>query len=341
MALSLPVIQDPKKKYSRCPGSTLCPTCPLFVENDGPCSGCTKSYRDRCLQGRCNSRCNRCGGGLHAVVPAACGRSPLRDEWAKIILPPLKRYRPDPVKISTPLIPVTYGQADARRIPEKFPYIDAWAVPVHKAMNLDGEFRSRDMKDYLGLVRGQKLILSTAGPDDFMEMLWEKGESLDYRGHGFDYWFPAHFSVYDNDSKFYQFFNARRQQMHARKIKSQFVWFRLGEHIPVSWLGPIRKSPSVLISCQQMYWQFNRELLRREILIADRLFPLTTEFFLLGAGYGTPIQEGRRVHEIHTGWLVRALKGRDMKEIPRPHLSRRRLLSRNLRDLYRTVSERR
>ena len=341
MTLSLPVIQDPKRKYSRCPGSTLCPTCPLFVENDGPCSGCTNSYRDRCLQGRCYSRCNVCGGGLHAVVPAACGRSPLRDEWAKIILPPLKRYLPEPVKISTPLIPVIYGQADARRIPEKFPHIDAWAVPVHKAMSLKGEFRSADMKDYLGLTRGQKLILSTAGPDDFMEMLWEKGDSLDYRRHGFDYWFPAHFSVYDNDSKFYQFFNARRQQIHARKTRSQFVWFRLGEHIPVSWLGPIRKSPSVLISCQQMYRRFNRELLLREIAIADRLFPITTEFFLLGAGYGAPIKDGRRVHEIHTGWLVRGLKGYDMKEIPRPQLSRRRLLSRNLRELYRAVCERR
>jgi hypothetical protein len=342
MAKSLPVLQGPQEKqFSACPGRALCPGCPLFAENGGPCSGCTDSYRERCLQGNCYSGCNSCGGGVHAVVVAACGRSPLRDEWAKIILPPLKPYSPAPVSIQTPLIPVIYGQRDARRIPELFPRIDAWAVPVHKAMSVQGRFRSADMKDYLGLSGNQKLILSTAGPDDFMEMLWEKGETLDYRGHGFDYWFPAHFSVYDNDSKFYQFFNARRQQIHARKVKSQFVWFRLGEHIPLGWIEPIRKCPSVLISCQQMYSRFNRELLRREIEIADRSFAHSTRFFLLGAGYGAPVRPGRVVHEIHSYWLVRAMKGYDVKGVPRPGLSRRHLLRKNLKDLYREVAGRR
>lgn len=278
---------------------------------------------------------------MHAVVPAACGRSPLRDEWAKIILPRLRPYHPDPVSISTPLIPVIYGQTEARHVPERFPEIDAWAVPVHKAMNIKGVFRSRDMKDYLGLARGQKLILSTAGPDDFMEMLWEKGENLDYRGHGFDYWFPAHFSVYDNDSKFYQFFSARRQQIHARKVNSQFVWFRLGEHIPLSWIEPIRQCPSVLISCQQMYSRQNRELLRREIEIADRTFALSTTFFLLGSGYGAPISRERKVHEIHSRWIVSSFKGYDMNDMPCKRLSHRQLLRKNLKDLYRTVSKRR
>lgn len=342
MANPLPILQQaPEMQRVSCPGRALCPGCPLFVENGGPCSGCTDSYQERCLQGRCYPYCNFCGGGEHAVVPAACGRSPLRDEWAKIILPPLKRYRPDPVEIRTPLIPVIYGQSDARQIPQKFPHIDAWAIPVHKAMSLQARFRSEDMKDYLGLSPDQKLILSTAGPDDFMEMLWEKGEDLDYRRYGFDYWFPAHFSVYDNDSKFYQFFNARRQQIHARKIKSQFVWFRLGEHVPVSWLGPIRNSSSVLISGQQMYSKFNRDLLHREIQIADKLFHLATTFYLLGAGYGAPIRKGRRVREIHSKWLLTALKGNNLRNKPRPGLSRRQLLRRNLKDLYLEVCERR
>lgn len=278
---------------------------------------------------------------MHAIVPAACGRSPLRDDWAKLVLESFEPYHPEPICISTLLIPVIYGQADARHIPEEFPYIDAWAVPVHKAMNIHARFRSKDMKDYLGLSSGQKLILSTAGPDDFMEMLWERAETLDYREHGFDYWFPAHFSVYDNDSKFYQFFNALRQQMHARKVKSQFVWFCLGEHIPIGWLDPILDSPSVLISCQQMYSWFNRELLSREIGIADHTFPLSTAFFLLGSGYNAQINTSRKVYEIHSGWLVRGLKGYDMKRTLRKQLSRRRLLCRNLRDLHRVVSKRR
>ncbi|HEX6901893.1 MAG TPA: hypothetical protein VF789_19385 [Thermoanaerobaculia bacterium] len=259
----------------------------------------------------------------------------------ELIAAPLAPYRPEPITFSTPLIPVIYGQSEVRKIPERFLWIDAWAAPIHKVMNLDGKFRSRDLKDYLGLSAHQKLILSTAGPDDYMEMLWEKGEMLDYRGHGFDEWFPAHFSVYDNDSKFYQFFNARRQQLHARKVKSRFVWFRLGEHVPVEWLGPILDCPSILLSCQQMYSGFNRRLLRREIELADRLFPISAAFFLLGSGYGALIRESRRVYEIHSGWLMRGLKGHDMKHTSRKDLGRLDLLCLNLKSIYGTVLQRR
>lgn len=271
-------------------------------------------------------------------MPAACGRSPLREEWVKSILGPLTRYVPAPAGLSDPLIPIIYGQTDLRKIPERFPYIKAWAVPVHKAMNLRGEFRSVDMKDYLGLTAGQKLILSTAGPDDFMEMLWEKGDALGYNEHGFDFWFPAHFSVYDNDSKFYQFFNARRQQIHARRVKSQFVWFRLGEHISIDWLEPIRECPSILISCQQMYNSNNRRFLVREIGLADATFPLSAHFFLLGSGYGAVLREGRKIHEIRSGWLIRGLKGYDMQHVARKEISRRELLCQNLEFLYRTIA---
>lgn len=342
MASPLPVLDEPTaKRYQTCPGRELCPGCPLYEVNGGPCSGCTDEYRGRCLQGRCFSRCNICGGGLHSVVPAACGRSPLRDVWAKLILEPLAPYSPEPLSIETPLIPIIYGQSALREIPGRFPEIDAWSIPVHKALNRRGEFRSRDMKDYLCLDASRKLILSTAGPDDFMEMLWERGGDLDYRGHGFDCWFPAHFSVYDNDSKFYQFFNARRQQMHARMVHSQFVWFRLGEHVPVSWLEPIFQCPSVLISCQQMRSRFHRDILRREIAIADRLFPPSACFFLLGAGYGARMRKDRCVYEIHASWVIRSLSGYFLWGKPCRDLSRQELLEFNLRSLYESVLSRR
>jgi hypothetical protein len=342
MTKPLPILQEPlRKKYSICPGDILCPKCPIFAKNGGLCSGCTNHYRERCLQRHCYSRCNLCGGGRHSIVPATCGRSPLRNHWAKIILRSLRPYRPEKVDIETPLIPIIYGQDDARNIPQMFPFIDAWAIPVHKAMNIKGRFRSEDMKDYLGLSCKQKLILSTAGPDDFMEMLWEKGEKLNYGKHGFNYWFPAHFSVYDNDSKFYQFFNYKRQQIHARKIKSQFLWFRLGEHISISCFEPIPDSPSILISCQQMYSHFNRGLLKKEIEIADNCFPSSSTFFLLGSGYGANIKGYRKVHELHSRWIVQGLKGRDFKNISHRRLDRRHLLYLNLNNLYCAVSKRR
>lgn len=234
-----------------------------------------------------------------------------------------------------------YGQRAVREIPREFPEIDAWAVPVHKALRLDGTFRASDMKDYLGLGPGQRLILSTAGPDDFQEMLWERGGRIDFAAHGIDYWFPGHFSVYDDDSRFYQFFNARRQHLHARRIGSRFQWFRLGEHVGTDWLDIAPDSGSIVISCQQMFSGRNQALLRREIEAADRYFEPAAAFFLLGAGYGAAISAERRVHELHAKWMVSGLKGYDVGDHERPELDKARLLRENLLEQQRRVSERR
>lgn len=335
MGQRLPVLNEPVKEIAwLCPGSKLCPGCPLFKGNNGPCSGCTGKYHSRCRQAYCFSNCNTCGGGRRRIkVVAACGRSPLRDEWAKLFDIKVEPYAPAPVDIRSPLIPVILQQAAKYRLPEQFPQIDTWAVPVHKCMNLKGEFRSADLKDYLGLPKDRKLIFSTAGPDNFMEMLWEKGEELDYRGHGIDYWFPAHFSIYDNDSKFYQFFSAKRQQLHAVRVRSQFVWFRLGEHIPVEFLEPVRQAPSVLISTQQMYAPFNRQVLAREARIADRWFPKSASFFILGSKSLVRLKASRKTYEINERWLLRGLRGRDMQRNFVPELTIPELLCSNLKEV--------
>lgn len=309
----------------------ICPNCPLSKRMGGPCGECNAEYQARCLKNYCHSSCDTCGGGRHAKVAACCGRSPLRDKWAEIFNTHLKRYVPEPTSIKCRLIPVIFAQIAKYKIPELFPQIDAWVVPVHKAMNLKGEFRSSDLKDYLGLPKNRKLILSSCGPDNFMEMLWEKGEHLDYQGHSVDYWFPAHFSIYDNDSKFLQFFNARRQIIHAFRVKSQFVWFRLGENIPVEFLDSIQNAPSVLISCQQMYSHFNREILQREAQIADEWFPLHTSFFLIKERTSLPFQAKRTVYEINEHWLIAGLKGHDIHDRPLKNIPIRDVLITNLR----------
>jgi len=230
---------------------------------------------------------------------------------------------------------VIFAQIAKHRIPEYFPNIDCWAVPIHKVMNRQGKFRSTDLKDYLGLPKDRKLLLSTCAPDDYMEVLWEKRDILDYQGHGIDYWFPAHFSIYDNDSKFYQFYNAKRQMIHAVSTKSQFAWFRLGENIPVEFLAPIRYVRAILISCQQMYSRQNRAILQREVEIANEWLPTWTNFVLIGKNRMDWhwLTVTRRVFMLNERWLILALKGRDTNNQPVPSISIRELLTENLKEV--------
>lgn len=316
-----------------CPGPAACASCPLHQSQSGPCPGCDAGYWHSCLQRECLSQCETCGGGRHGTVVAACGRSPLRDAWAELLDQPPPVHTAEPLGIQTPVIPSIYGTALARHIPAQFPHVDAWSVPVHRALSLTGRFRSADMKDYLGLGANQKLLLSTAGPDAYQEMLWQVGDELDYAGHGIDYWFPGHFSTYDGDSKFYQLFNLRRQRIHAATVRSQFVWFRLGEHAPLWWLDIPASFPSVLVSTQQMYSRHSREILRLEVAAADAYFDPHVELFLVGSRSRVSLCPSRTVHEIRSDWLHRGLAGTDLHGCRHPERSRQQMLADNLNAL--------
>ena len=338
---------DKKKRLSNeasvavneCSGRRRCGKCVWSVKNGGYCPGCDTDYQERCLKRKCVLACSICSGGKHARVPGCCGRAPAswRKEWNRLLEHRVPDYAPDPLPIKCRLIPVIYAQVKRYKIPEKFPQIDAWVVPIHKAADRQGKFRSKDLKDYLGLPPDRKLILSTCAPDDFEEMLWKKGSEMNYKQHGIDYWFPAHFSVYDDDSKLYQFASAKRQQLHAVWTESQFVWFRLGEHIPIEFLAPIRNAPSVLISTSQMFSKRNRAIVHKEVESADRWFPKKTAFFVVGGSKGLPITSGRALFEINSNWLMRALWGRNLTHRGQSKLSRGRLLTKNLREVLESV----
>lgn len=331
--LEFPILKSPiREKGNLCADNKICPTCLLFKENNGPCCGCDHDYFKRCLKNFCYSNCNLCGGGRHKRVPAVCGRSPLRNEWAKIFEIEVFPYDPKQLEIKCWLIPVIDVKLVKFRIPERFPEIDAWAVPAHEVIYLKGNFKSDDLKDYLGLPKDRKLILTGCTPDKFTEMLWQKGDSLHYQESGIDFWFPANYSIYDNDSKFYQFFNAKRQQIHAQKVKSQFVWFRLGEHIPKEFLNPIRSAKSVLISCQQMYSARNRDILAREVKIADKWFSRQTRFFIISRGQLKGFSPSRMVYKLDSHWFMTARMGRTIKRQYTPKLSIEKLYIKNLKD---------
>jgi hypothetical protein len=235
-----------------------------------------------------------------------------RERLKEILEYSVAAYTPAPLQINCRLIPVIYPEIKKFGIPEKFTQIDAWAVPIHKVADRKGQFKSSDLKGYLGLPGDRKLILVTCAPDDYQEVLWEKGPKMKYEEYGIDYWFPGHFSIYDDDSKLYQFISAKRQQIHATWTESQFVWFRLGENIPIEFLTPIRSAPSVLISTNQMYSKRNRNIMLNEVEIADSWFLPKTSFFIVGSHRWFHLSNERIYFEINTNWLMRALKGRDL-----------------------------
>jgi hypothetical protein len=328
-------------KLNVCPGQKHCKQCFNLLKNGGHCTGCN-GYNKRCLKRICAfTSCNICSGGKHSQVTGCCGRAPRA--WIKkmqiLLNLPVKQYSPKSLPIKCKLIPIIYAQVKKFRIPEKFPKIDAWAAPIHKLANIKGKFRSSDLKDYLGLPPNRKLILSTSAPDSFQEMLWQKGASMNFKHHGIDFWFPAHYSVYDNDSKLYQLVSAKRQQLNAINTKSQFVWFRLGEHIPIEFLEPIRNAKSVLISTSQMISNFNRNILHSEVKKADEWFRPKTSFFIHGKYQNLPINNKRTCYRIDSTWLMRGLRGHDIKRnrISKVKMEQNELLVHNLKETYEEI----
>ena len=328
-------------KVRECVGKALCVGCFWRVHNGGQCPGCDDDYQQRCLKRVCNYNCYDCSGGKHARTPGCCGRTVvLQRSWferLKTILEfPVAVYTSAPLQIQCRLIPVIYPEIKKFGIPEKFTQIDAWAVPIHKVTDRKGQFKAGDLKDYLGLPGDKKLILVTCAPDDYQEMLWEKGPQMKYKEHGIDYWFPGHFSVYDDDSKLYQFISAKRQQIHAALTESHFVWFRLGENIPIEFLTPIHNAPSVLFSTNQMDSKRSKDILLNEVQIADSWFPPETVFFVVGSPRWLRLSNGRPCFEINTNWLMRAIKGRDLAG-RESALKRRELLAHNLNEVLENV----
>lgn len=327
-------------KFKDCPGQKLCSKCVWNVQNEGHCSGCNDDYKKRCIKSICAfTSCGNCSGGSHAKVVGCCGRAPKswHERWDKLLKYTVPKYTPNPLKIKCRLIPIIYAQIKKHRIPEQFPQIDAWAVPIQKVADRQGKFRSNDLKDYLGLPSDRRLILSTCSFDDFMEMLWRNGPEMNFEKKGIDYWFPAHFSIYDDDSKIYQFANAKRQQLHAVWTKSQFVWFRLSDHIPIKFLSPIRNAPSVLISTNQMTRKHNKDILNKEVKAADSWFPPKTAFFVVGKFKKLPISSNRVCYQIDSNWINKGVRGVNLKGVVDMEISKEEVLMNNLKGVLEYV----
>lgn len=328
-------------KLYECPGEILCQECFLWENNKGYCKGCNSEYQQRCLKRICDYNCSRCSGGKFTYMPGYCGRMPKsRYKNLKMLFSSrIPEYMASPLNIKCRLIPIIYPQIRNHRIPDEFPQIDAWAVPISKILNKKGKLRSNDMNDikkYLNLPPDRKLILSTCAPDDYQEMLWKNDNKIDYKKLNIDYWFPAHFSIYDNDSKLYQFTSALKQQLNAVHVKSQFVWFRIGENIDKKFLKSIKNAPSVLISANQMYSKKNQENLHKDVVTAHKWFPPKTAFFILGSEKHIPNLGNRPRFKLDSNWLMCALKRKNIDR-KKDDSSQKNLLTKNLREVLRNV----
>lgn len=197
-------------------------------------------------------------------------------------------------------------------------------------MNLKCQFRSRDLKDFLGLPRDRRLILSTVSPDPYIEALWNTGSDFDYKAYGVDLMFPGQYSTYDLDGPAYGVLNVRRQQIHAKLIHSPWAWFRLGAYVPLRCCDVVSFCPNILISCQQMYTKRAQALLERELIIADRYFPPDTCFWYISRARGVRVPRSSTSVFLNHRWLMAGIFGRDLSGKPMQHLSIEEVLMRNL-----------
>lgn len=265
--------------------------------------------------------CDTCGASkkYYKGVFGVCGRTQLLRNYSFIDLEELFKFEIKniysvPLNIKTPFIPVLDRDIIKYRIPDLFPKVDAWVVLLQDIYNkVKKDFKSRDIKDYLNIAANKKLILSTNSTDDYQEILWNRYRDYDFTNINIDYWFPGHFSIYDNDNKLYQFVNAKRQQIHAQLSHSQFVWFRLGENIPLKFMEPVKNAKNILISTNNMKSELNLNILKKEIKAADNWFPTDASFYAVGSIKNFPkLRKERKYYVIGIDWCKKARFGKNL-----------------------------
>lgn len=272
-----------------------------------------------------------------------CGRIALlkHNEFIDIMQYELPHYIPQKISFNQSFIPIITSDIRKYKIPQQINEIDVWAIRLHDVMKKNGEFKTTDLKDYYSLKECDKLILSTSANDFLQEILWNHRLEIDFTDYNIDYWFPGHFSVYDNDSKFYQLSSLKRQQIHAFVSKSQFFWFRLSNTINIDFYSTISNIPSILISTGQMRGKQSENILINEIKVADTFFPPSTSFFFIGGYSKIPkLNRDRSIYIFSQKWAMLGNYGKDLHRNIRYEYKmdeREKLLINNLKEEMKNV----
>ena len=193
--------------------------------------------------------------------------------------------------------------------------------PIHKVASPKGRFRSSDLKDYLGLPPDRKLILSTCAPDDYQEMPVGEGAGAGYALRGARHRLLVSGPLLDLRRR-QQALPVHQRQAPAAPRRAHREPVRLvpprPEHPGGVFLAPVRGSSSVLFSSQQTFTRRHRAIVQDKVRIADGWFPPEAAFFIVGGELDLPISRRRRVYQVHTRWLLLALKGRNLANRPEP-----------------------
>lgn len=238
----LKVIEDAVLDKSTCQGQDNCPSCPLYVKNNGRCDGCTPKFKEQMVDYMkwCYRECNECAG-YNVKVPAICCRSPMKDIYMTAVTKGAEDWNHPSYKYkererldfkNKAVFYISSGgvntiAAGGKPLIEGSPEIVA--VNITRVWSGNG-FYSKDLKDYLHLPRSTKLVLMTMCLDDLLERAWEKefyADPAEYRKVGIDYWMPLSFSGYPKEAHMQQYYQLLRTLYCTEKSKA---WFATGDH---------------------------------------------------------------------------------------------------------------
>lgn len=208
-----------------------------LVTCDGhSCEGCQLidiCNESRCkpdgVQRNCHLDCNDCGGGPQyqgtgANVPAICCKSPLKDVYLDKVRKEHYQFKKRPLLTFEQKHIVMhhglFGGADVDLYPAG---TEVAGVNLKHVWTTRG-WHSRDMKDYLHIPSGTKLILLSCTYDDILERAWENEvHREDFAALGFDAWEIYELSIYPFYSNFYNLWNAFRTFYAGEASESWFM----------------------------------------------------------------------------------------------------------------------
>jgi hypothetical protein len=323
-------------EHSTCLGQDNCPSCPLYVKNDGRCDGCTPAHKATLMQNFkwCFKECHECAG-YKVKVTAVCCRSPLRDMYMTAVTRGAENWNhPSYRYVERPLLDVKQRSvfyissggvntitAGGHSLVEGTP--EAVAVNLTRVWSGNGFF-SHDLKDYLHLPAKTRLVLMTMTLDDLLERAWEKelyADPFGFQKVGLDAWMPLSFSAYPNEAHMHQYYQLLRTLYATEQSHASFVTgdhFMPGLRTDDLVLAALEHIPQMVFNTQ---FAINDDLFKYHLRVLrhyHQLVPANVRFWVVGSASPTFIHNVRRfvgtrvVYYLSSKALYLASKGQAM-----------------------------
>jgi len=344
----------------------VCEGCSLEGECVGHCDG----KRRDCEQRSCFQQCNDCGGSAEidrtdpdievTNVPAICAKSPMRDLYLSQVKKDRYKFKKrSRLEFNAKAITITTGSSGDHTYDVHPPETEVVAVNLRHVWSGNGWY-SRDLKDYLKLPKGCKLMLLTAMQDHYLEIAWNKEVYYeDFESVGIDFWQALDFSAYPHMSHFNNLWIDYRTMWVIEQSKAHFsgmpcqAWDLTDRGNFGTYVNMSKRVPNIIQNVQglnlqtkhgqQVFKKFFARLKRW-----DELVPVKLNYFFIGAVSRTLIANIARTlptHDLYflsfAPWITAhkgaefTLKGqRAASKLPKPEL-----LLRNQRHYAKLVAD--